>query len=143
MSDGRSPHVLLVEDDHIDATMLTRAATTIDLPIRRVNNGTEALTVLQEDCVPGSTPNTQVVLLDLNMPGLDGYTVLNRIKANPTMCRIPVVVLSSSNRETDISRVYESCGAAYLKKPVGLDGYLELVSAVKGFWFGLVQVPAV
>lgn len=144
MFNRRSPDVLLVEDDDIDAAMLLRATRTEDgeSPIHWVADGSQALDFLRQHGDFAGSPRTDLVLLDLNLPGIDGHELLQIIKSDPALKTIPVVILTSSNHDLDVTKAYENCAAAFVKKPLGRDGYAQLVRAIDSFWLGLVEFPA-
>ena len=102
-----------------------------------MEDGTAALEYLRSP--DGHRPD--LVLLDLNLPGVDGLDVLAEMKSDPELRRIPVVVLTTSSSEADIHRAYDLGVNSYVTKPVGLDGWLEVVQCIDGFWFSLVQLP--
>lgn len=142
MHNQASAGVLLVEDDDIDAAMVMRATAATEFPVHRVKDGSEALDYLRIGASSNATPATELVLLDLNIPGIDGHEVLAQMKADPALRRIPVIVLSSSELDRDIARAYDSCAAAFLQKPIGKEGYSRLVKAVEDFWLKLVVHPS-
>jgi chemotaxis family two-component system response regulator Rcp1 len=82
------------------------------------------------------------VVLDLNLPRMDGKEVLAEIKADPDLRRIPVAVLTTSSAEADVLRSYELGVNCYLTKPVGLDQFLSVVQSIESFWLGVVRLPS-
>jgi chemotaxis family two-component system response regulator Rcp1 len=135
--------VLLVEDNPGDVR-LTREA----LRDGKVHNnlsvapdGVEALAFLRRQGKYADAPRPDVILLDLNLPKKDGREVLQEIKADPSLARIPVVILTSSEAERDIARAYELHANCYVTKPVDLDQFIHVVKSIEDFWFSIVKLP--
>ena len=82
-----------------------------------------------------------LVLLDLNLPGISGHSVLAEIKQDPTLLTIPVVVLTSSESEADIVKSYEEHANCFISKPVDFSSFLDIVSRIENFWFSIVRLP--
>lgn len=82
-----------------------------------------------------------IILLDLNLPGLDGRDVLAMLKNDPVTKRLPVVVMTSSSEQTDIDRCYDAGANSYVVKPVNLDGFLAAVARLRDYWFKIVVLP--
>ncbi|MFT7626268.1 MAG: CheY-like chemotaxis protein [Myxococcota bacterium] len=80
------------------------------------------------------------MLLDLNMPGMDGRELLKHLKADPKYASIPVVILTSSVNETDVAQAYQNHCAGYIRKPVDLAGLSQVVQAIEGYWFAIVEL---
>ena len=83
-----------------------------------------------------------LILLDLNLPTINGREVLAEIKSDPDLRRIPVVVLTSSEDDNDVIETYNLHANAYVVKPVDLDKYMQVIKAVEGFWLGFVKLPS-
>jgi CheY-like chemotaxis protein len=83
-----------------------------------------------------------MILLDLNLPKVNGHDVLARIKGNPHTCRIPVIILTSSRAEADVRRAYDSHANAYLRKPSTLDGLISAAEHIKSFWMETATLPS-
>jgi two-component system response regulator len=132
------PQVLLVEDNEDDVLLARRALGRVAVPhrLRVVRDGEEARAVLLDEGV--ELPS--VVLLDLNLPKLDGKTVLREIRGNPRTARVPVVVLTSSRLERDVIDAYSLGANSYYQKPVDLEEFLDGISLVLTYWF-LLNVP--
>ena len=136
-------HVLLVEDSPGDVR-LTREAfrhvnRTIDLHV--TTDGTEAMAFLRREGRHASAPRPDLILLDLNLPKMDGREVLWNIKANENLKSIPTVVLSTSTEQMDIALSYQLLANCYLSKPVQLDHFESLVKSINDFWLTKVQMP--
>lgn len=135
--------VLLVEDNPGDVR-LTREAfdeAKINNTLHVVHDGEDALDFLHQRNDHEDAPRPSLVLLDLNLPRVNGETVLEEIKTDPELCRIPVVILTSSNAEEDIVRSYEGYSNAYLTKPIDPDEFIGLVQSFEEFWLTMVELP--
>lgn len=135
--------ILLAEDNPGDVRLTQKALEegrmVNDLHV--VPDGVEAMAFLRREGEYADAPRPDLVLLDLNMPRKDGKEVLAELKTDPTLSRIPVVVLTSSDAEEDIVRSYDLHANAYLTKPVDFDGFLDIVHSIEEFWLGLVKLP--
>ncbi|MFF3750914.1 response regulator [Streptomyces sp. NPDC002018] len=135
--------VLLVEDDAGDELMTREAFE--DNKIRNtlhvVRDGEEALDFLYRRGAYGEAPRPDLVLLDLNLPKYDGRQVLERIKTDPELALIPVVVLTTSSAEEDILRSYKLHANAYVTKPVDLDQFIAAVRQIDEFFVSVVRLP--
>ncbi len=139
----RSFRVFLVEDSLTDAHVLERAfrETRIDHVLTHCVDGPEALRNLRA-LQPGDRPD--LVLLDLNLPGMDGHEVLERIKADPGLKTLPVVILSTSRLDEEVGRAYQSGANSYITKPGDFAGYQDLVQALTLYWRDtVVSAPAI
>lgn len=132
--------VLLVEDNPADSFLISSILETGERPkhVSTAADGEAAIEFLQRSGKYASAPKPDLVLLDLRLPRLDGYEVLSFIKSEPSLCHIPVVVLSSSDRESDVQSAYDLRANCYLTKPVDLDDYFDLVRKIDEYW--LTQV---
>ena len=88
------------------------------------------------------SPRPGLILLDLNMPKKDGREALKEIKQDPRLCTIPVVVLTTSKADTDISRIYELGANSFISKPVSFDSLVEVMKILGRYWFEIVELPA-
>ena len=135
--------VLLVEDNPGDVR-LTREALRdgkVHNNLSVVPDGVEALAFLRREGKYADAPRPDVILLDLNLPKKDGREVLQDIKADPALQRIPVVVLTSSEAERDIAQAYALHANCYITKPVDLDQFITVVKSIEDFWFTIVKLP--
>lgn len=147
MRDTATPvTILLADDDPGDRNLTCRAFSRGKLNNRLfvVEDGEEALDFLlhrgkYED--PASSPRPDLVLLDLNMPKLDGRTVLDRIRSTPELRRIPVVVLTTSRQEEDILRTYDLGVNSYITKPVRVADFVQVIETLENYWFQIVMLP--
>ena len=106
-----------------------------------VEDGEEALAYLRRQPPFSAAPKPDLIFLDLNLPKKDGREVLHEIKQDQDLRRIPVVVLTTSEAERDVSRVYELHGNCYVKKPTDLDEYMHVIQACENFWLHIVRLP--
>ncbi|MEU0133001.1 response regulator [Streptomyces sp. NPDC006296] len=144
MNDTVKPiEVLLVEDDPGDELMTREAFE--DNKIRNtlhvVRDGQEALDFLYREGEHTEAPRPDLVLLDLNLPRYDGRQVLERIKTDPDLASIPVVVLTTSSAEEDILRSYKLHANAYVTKPVDLEQFIGAVRQIDDFFVSVVRLP--
>jgi CheY-like chemotaxis protein len=136
--------ILLVEDSPGDAR-LTREALKDGRILHNLHvaaDGMEALAFLRCQGVHAGAPRPDLILLDLNIPKLDGAQVLAEIKTDADLARIPVVVLTTSKAEEDIARSYDLHANCYINKPVDLDQFMLVIRAIEDFWLTIVRLPA-
>lgn len=135
--------VLLVEDDpeDVELTMEVMNMTKISLDIDVAKDGIEALEKLDQYHSDNPLNLPDLVLLDLNMPRMNGHEVLQKIKADVRFRKIPVVILTTSKAEADITKSYEEGVSCYITKPVGLKEFQDVVEAINSFWFTVVKLP--
>jgi len=145
MSDIRElVQILLVEDNPGDVRLTREALKEAKFrnKVEVVGDGVEALAYLRQQGQYTSAMRPHLIMLDLNLPRMDGREVLAAIKKDADLRRIPVVVLSSSEAESDIARAYELHANAYVTKPVDIDHFLQVVKAIEEFWVEIVKLPA-
>jgi chemotaxis family two-component system response regulator Rcp1 len=140
---GEPVEILLAEDNPGDVTLTRKALErgNISNNLHVVNDGVEALAFLRQEGEYADEPRPDLVLLDLNMPRKDGRDVLETIKDDDDLRRIPVVVMTSSEAEEDIVQSYDLHANAYLTKPIDFDGFLEVVKRIEDFWLTVVRMP--
>ncbi|NIA16582.1 MAG: response regulator [Nitrospiraceae bacterium] len=148
MNDGtKTAVILLVEDDPEDQKLTRRALRTSHLrnKLYVADDGEQALDYLCRRGAfadPEVSPRPDLILLDLNMPKLDGRAVLARLKEDPDFRCIPVVVLTTSAQEEDILRSYELGVNSYITKPVHMEGFIRAIRDLEHYWFNLVVLPS-
>ena len=132
--------ILLVEDNPGDAELTRLAFETagIECALDVANSGEKALEYLELS----DTSAPQLILLDLNLPGMGGHDVLRRIKSDNALKRIPVIVLSSSASDDDIGRSYELAANSYVQKPIDMANFVRAVEAIGAFWLATANLPA-
>ena len=138
--------ILIVEDSPEDFEATVRALNKSGLhnPIFHCSDGEDALDYLYRRGEYGSednAPRPGIILLDLNLPGTDGREVLEEIKQDANLKKIPVVVLTTSTDERDIEACYASGANSYVQKPVDLDGFVRAIQRLKDYWFQIVVFP--
>ena len=135
--------ILLVEDDPGDVLMTKEALVDAKMAneLHVVSNGEEALAFLFRQGEYADAPRPGLILLDLNLPRVDGREVLARIKAEEELRRIPVVVLTTSEAEEDILRSYDLHANAYVTKPVDFEAFVKVVRQVDEFYINVVRLP--
>jgi len=136
--------ILLVEDNPGDVRLTREALKEAKFrnKVQVVGDGVEALAYLRQEGEYSGAMRPHLIMLDLNLPRMDGREVLAAIKKDADLRRIPVVVLSSSEAETDIARAYELHANAYVTKPVDIDHFLQVVKAIEEFWVEIVKLPS-
>lgn len=134
----RELHILLVDDDEVDVMTVQRAFSKSNLtnPIHVAGNGIEALERLRD----GTIPSRRLVLLDLNMPRMNGIEFLQQVRADPALQATCVVVLTTSNEDRDKIDAYRLNVAGYLLKPVTFHSFVELMTTLNRYWT-LVEMP--
>ena len=142
-STPRPIHILMVEDDPADVR-LTREAlknkkvlTTMDT----VEDGLEAMAYLKKEGAYAGVPRPDLILLDLNMPRMDGREVLAELQKDPKLRRIPVIVLTTSEGEEDILSAYDMNANCYITKPVDWKQFIRVVELIEDFWLTVVRLP--
>lgn len=135
--------ILLVEDSPADVRVTKRAFKKAGLenPIEHCADGRRALNYLLLSRRPSGTPKPSLVLLDLNLPGVDGREVLRTMKGDEAFRKIPVVVLSTSDDERDVQDCYDLGANSYLKKPHDLEGFVSAMQSLSDFWFKTAELP--
>jgi len=145
MTDGRLINILLVEDNPADVRLTQEAlkeAAHARIRLHVAGDGVEALEFLHKEGSFASAPRPDLMLLDLNLPRVDGRQVLAEVKGDPDLRRIPVVVLTTSPSEDDILHAYDQHVNSYIRKPVDLDQFLHVLRAIDDYWLGSVSLPS-
>ena len=139
----QSIDILLVEDNEGDAHLTQQALKRAKVRnrVHVVNDGVEALQFLRREPGFEKAPRPDLVLLDLNLPNMDGREVLETMKGDAALRTIPVVVVTSSAAEQDIVRTYALNANAYVTKPVDLQQFLHVIGSVGDFWLEIVKLP--
>ncbi|MFI7421926.1 response regulator [Nonomuraea sp. NPDC049684] len=144
MTDWRPIDVLLVEDDQGDI-LLTREAFDLNKVRNRlnvVNDGEQAMAYLRREGVYAGAPRPDLILLDLNLPRMNGLEVLTEVKADAALRTIPVVILTTSEAEEDILHSYRLHANAYVAKPVDFEQFIRVVRQIDDFFVTVVKLPA-
>lgn len=141
--EGRAIDILLVEDDPGDE-LITREAfehNKLKNRLHVAHDGEEGLNYLYRRGEFADAPRPDLILLDLNLPKYDGRQLLEKIKSDPDLARIPVVVLTTSSAEEDILKSYKLHANAYVTKPVDLDQFMKAVRQIDEFFVQVVRLP--
>jgi len=135
--------ILLVDDnaDDVELTLSALRKTKMANHVTVVGDGVEAMKYLRNEGQYSSAPEPSLVLLDLNMPKKDGREVLAEMKADLRLRKIPVVILTTSESEEDITKSYDLHANCYVSKPVDLSQLVKVVQTLEHFWFGIVKLP--
>ncbi|NOT52257.1 MAG: response regulator [Chitinophagaceae bacterium] len=135
--------ILLVEDNEGDILLTLEAFKELKIKnnVTVVKDGAEAIDFLkkQGDYAEGCSPN--LILLDINMPRLNGIEVLDFIKQDEKLKKIPVIMLTTSSSEKDISECYEKSANCFITKPLDFGSFLNVVQGIESFWFAIAQLP--
>ena len=135
--------VLMVDDSPEDIRLVEEAwrGQNRSVHLHSVLDGHEALSFLRREGAFAGSPRPRLVLLDLNLPLMDGRDVLATIKADAQLKSIPVIILTTSKAEDDIARAYALSANCYITKPRDLDQFFEVVRSIESFWFKTVNLP--
>jgi len=141
---SRPAEILLVEDNPGDVRLTQEAfkENKVRNSLSVVEDGIEALGFLRKEGKYADVPRPDLIMLDLNLPKKDGREVLSEIKEDPSLKRIPVVVLTTSKAEEDVIRMYNYHANCYITKPVDLEQFITVVKTIEDFWLTLVKLPS-
>ncbi len=141
--DDERPVILLVEDNPADVELARHGFRAANVPTRLevATDGTEALDFLYRRGAFEKAPRPHLVLLDLNLPGIDGREVLRQVKGDPKLADIPVVMLSTSSAANDVMGAYKDHANAYMTKPVEFERFCDFVKGLEAYWFRMVRLP--
>jgi two-component system, chemotaxis family, response regulator Rcp1 len=131
--------LLLVEDNEADVVLMQEALreAEVEHELEVAYDGEQALAALRH-----ARPLPDLVLLDLNLPRKDGREVLEEAKADPELCGVPILVLTTSQSPADVAFAYRNHANAYIRKPNSLDALMSVTQAIRDFWTGAVTLPA-
>ena len=135
--------ILLVEDSPSDVVLTQEALreSRIANELSVVRDGQQALAYLRREPPYEDATRPDLVLLDLNLPNLDGRDVLRAVRADPDLAGLPIIVLTTSDADEDIRAAYASHANSYVQKPVDMDQFVNVIRAIEGFWFTVVKLP--
>jgi two-component system response regulator len=139
----KTPEILMVDDNpaDIDLTSEVLAQSEQHFHVNAVSDGVEAISFLRRQGKYAQAPIPDLVVLDLNLPRKDGCEVLSNIKADPALAKIPVVIFTTSQANSDITRSYQLGANCYLKKPGNLPEFVAVVQTMAKFWLGFASLP--
>ncbi|HEY9834469.1 MAG TPA: response regulator [Stenomitos sp.] len=140
----RPIEILLVEDSPSDANLTIREFSKAKIAnnLHWVEDGETAMDYLFQQGEFIHVPRPDLILLDLNLPGMDGREVLEEVKSNPHLKCIPIVILTTSNDEQDVLRSYNLNANCYVTKPIDIEQFIHVVQLIKEFWLAAVLLPA-
>jgi CheY-like chemotaxis protein len=140
----RPVEILLVEDNPGDVrlTQETFKECKISNHVSLAEDGEKALAFLRQEGAYANSVRPDLILLDLNLPKKDGREVLTEIKADPSLRRIPVVILTTSRAEQDIVKTYDLHANCYITKPLNLEQFITVVKSIQDFWLTIVKLPS-
>ena len=140
---GKPIDILLVEDNPGDVFLTKKAFKTAKLTNHLIvaEDGEKAMEILRKSGEFANAPTPDLILLDLNLPGKDGREVLEEIKSDQNLRRIPVIILTSSDAERDILESYNMHANSYVIKPIDFNKFTEVVKSIEDFWFTAVILP--
>lgn len=137
-------HILLIEDNPADVELTRQCFQESPIPseVHAAPDADTAFAFLRRTGQFANAPRPDLVLLDLNLPGVDGREILAGLKGDPDLQTIPVVVLTTSDADDDVREAYRMQANSYLRKPVDLDEFIEVANAVCTYWFRYVKLPS-
>lgn len=140
---GRAAEVLLVEDNDDDVVLARMGFARVGLPVHvhHVVDGVECLRFLRREPPWAEAPTPDLVLLDLNLPRMDGRAALAAIRGDAALCHLPVVVLTTSAREEDVIEAFRLHCSGYVVKPLDLERFLDMIRQICAYWFSTVTLP--
>lgn len=143
MTENTGHLILIAEDSEADTRVMRRAFKKIGIEDQTlyVSSGCEALAFLRARKQEEHEGVSLILLLDLNLPGLSGKEVLQVVKEDPALQSIPVLVFSTSDDDRDVNACYALGANGYIKKPHDLDGFVQALQAMAGFWLGVAALP--
>lgn len=139
----REVNILLVEDNPGDVRLTVEALREgrIANRLHVAGDGEAAMAFIRREGDHGGAPRPDLILLDLNLPKKDGREVLEELKSDPELHRIPVIVLTTSSAEADVLRSYDLHANCYISKPIGYDDFIQAVRSMENFWLKIVLLP--
>jgi len=137
----KNVHILLVEDNEGDILLTVEALEEgrIANVIEVARDGQEAIDKLEIDLKNNQLPD--LILLDINLPKMNGHEVLERLKETEGLKHIPVIILSTSSSEMDILKSYKNHANCFITKPVEIDEFVKAIESIEDFWFSIVKLP--
>ncbi len=143
MSAFQDLEILLVEDNEGDIRLTIEAfkEAKIRNQIKVVRDGEEALDYLRKQGKYADAPSPDIILLDINLPKIDGKEVLSTMKNDPVLKTIPVIMLTTSSSESDVQESYENHANCYVIKPVDLNKFMEVIRSIEDYWISIVKLP--
>lgn len=139
----KNVHILLVEDNEGDILLTVEALEEgrIANKIEVARDGQEAIDKLEKNLKEQTLPD--LILLDINLPKMNGHEVLERLKEAEGLKHIPVIILSTSSSEMDILKSYKNHANCFITKPVEIDEFVNAIESIEDFWFSIVKLPTI
>ena len=136
-------HILLVEDNEGDILLTKEALNQIKFhtTISVAKDGKEAIRYMEKVAPYTNAIIPDIILLDINLPKMNGHEVLQNLKTNTQFSHIPVIMLTTSSAESDVLKSYKNYANCYITKPVEVDDFLNLIKTIENFWINIVQLP--
>lgn len=136
--------ILLVEDNPGDVRLTKEALrdARISNHVTVAKDGAEALAIIHRQGPHANAPRPDLILLDLNLPKVDGFEVIAKLKSDEACKRIPIVVLTSSKAEEDILKSYNLHANCFITKPIDFSQFTNVIRSIENFWFAIVQLPS-
>lgn len=136
-------HLLLIEDEPADAHLVKLALqeSRLNIVLQHLPDAIKGLAYLRREPPCENTRIPDLILLDLNMPGMMGQDFLLEIKADPQLKSIPVVVLTTSDAESDIRRCYQLGASGYISKPIDIDQFIRVIKSLGDYWINVLKTP--
>lgn len=143
MSAIKDLEILLVEDNEGDIRLTIEAfkEAKITNEVKVVRDGEEALDYLRKQGNYAGVPSPDIVLLDINLPKVDGKEVLSTMKNDPLLKSIPVIMLTTSSADSDVQESYDNHANCYVIKPVDLNKFMEVIRSIEDYWVSIVKLP--
>jgi len=143
LQNARPANILLVEDNQDDVTLTKEGfkRSKLEVSLQHVNNGEKCMEFLRKESEYWDAPTPDLILLDLNMPVMDGREVLAELVKDDNLKHLPVVILTTSSDEQDVLNMYKLRCSAYAIKPVDFDEFSRIIQGIADFWFTIVALP--
>ena len=143
LGQARFAEVLLVEDNHHDVILTKQAfkQARVAIHLHHVKNGQDCMAFLRREPPYENSPSPDLILLDLNLPIMDGREVLEAISKDEALNHLPVVILTTSEDEKDIYKMYRLRCSSYIVKPVDFHQFLRVIQELSEYWFTIVVLP--
>jgi CheY-like chemotaxis protein len=144
LTNTRAAEILLVEDNEndVELTRIGFKKSRLLLNLHHAKDGVECMEFLRKQGAYADAPRPDLILLDLNMPRMNGQEVLAEIVADEALCNLPVIVLTTSTDDEEILKMYKLRCSSYIAKPVDLEQFLRVVQSLADYWFTVVVLPA-
>jgi CheY-like chemotaxis protein len=136
-------NILLVEDNEGDILLMNEALSEAKFihTMEVARDGVQAIQLLEEKAQNRPSGLPDIILLDINLPKKNGHEVLASVKNNPTLKKIPIIVLTTSSSELDVLKAYDMHANCYIIKPIGVDDFMQVINNIETFWLTVVKLP--